>query len=93
MAWAGDTLGGFVSATATNALRRELLSAFGGDVISHYGTNSVGNASVPSTAATSELALISQLKGLLSAGQRLYQVTLDSIAIKTAPSAWATITE
>lgn len=89
----GDVLANLVASPSTyDPLRRSVLSAFPTDVINHYGTNSVGNAAVPATAATNELNYISQLKSLLHANSRLYQITLDPVATKTSTSSWATIT-
>lgn len=97
----GDSLRYFVRPQeygnpSSYALRLSLLAVFGGDVVNHYGTNSVGNGTVPSTSASSELGYISELKTLLTASSptsRLFQATLDSVTRKSATSSWTTVTE
>lgn len=97
----GDSLRYFVRPQeyenpSSYVLRLSLLAIFGGDVINHYGTNSVGNAAVPATSASSELGYISELKTLLTASSstsRLFQATLDSTSRKSATSSWTTVTE
>ncbi|MDB5204071.1 MAG: hypothetical protein JWP09_99 [Candidatus Taylorbacteria bacterium] len=91
LAVSGDTLQGFLLNTSSALLRQSLL-AFGGDVVNHYGTNSVDNAADPATAATIELGYVNQLRNLLTGDQRLFQATLDPAATKSSSSSWATIT-